>query len=283
MVPNSLGPAELLLHYGHRLRKKELLTCHGPREKASKMPCFALTSPERPGLGPPGRYSRFRHRSAAVGVVKASRMSSASASRGGKALHHRWGPIAHVLLGLAFFASTIPITSSVSATIIGITLALIPTKTAGACISGAATLPLNAVFHETARTGAGDVFIPMDYIIGRPSITSGRAGRWLMELPRRPGRSILAAGERQPASPRLCALTTGRRYGRGAHPVQDCRSAASKAFRGGGSRAIGRDHLSHGKRGARDDRGRRVDLGEKPSVVSAIVKYHLTELGRQGP
>ena len=42
MVPNSLGPAELLLHYGTDEQKKTLL----PRlAVGDEIPCFALTEP----------------------------------------------------------------------------------------------------------------------------------------------------------------------------------------------------------------------------------------------
>ncbi len=80
MVPNSLGPGELLLHYGTEQQKRHYL----PRlAKGLEIPCFALTNPER-------RFrrrvdSRLRHRL----LGRARRQARARPARHlGEALHH---------------------------------------------------------------------------------------------------------------------------------------------------------------------------------------------------
>src|SRR3989449_205930 len=172
MVPNSLGPAELLLHYGTDEQKNHYL----PRlAKGLEVPCFALTNPE-------------------AGSDAASIPDTAVVCRGmwqGRevlGMRVTWdkryitlGPVA-TLLGLAFRLYD-PEKLISEKEDLGITCALVPTHTPGVNI-GRRHLPLNAVFQNGPNSGK-DVFMPLDWIIGGPEY----AGKgWMMLM------ACLAAG-----------------------------------------------------------------------------------------
>ncbi|MEO7728889.1 MAG: acyl-CoA dehydrogenase, partial [Burkholderiales bacterium] len=260
MVPNSLGPAELLLHYGTDTQKDHYL----PRlAKGLEMPCFALTSPEAGSDA--GGIPDF-------GVVCRGAWEGKSDVLG---IRLTWekryitlGPIA-TLLGLAFRLYD-PDHILGQHDDIGITLALIPTRTEGVHI-GRRHLPLNAVFMNGPNWGK-DVFIPMDYIIGGVDYV-GQGWKMLMNC-LAAGRSISLPANGTGIA-KLCALTTGA-YGR----VRTQFKMSVGRFEGveeAIARIGGHTYLMEA---ARVMTAGAVDLGEKPSVVSAIVKYHLTELGR---
>jgi acyl-CoA dehydrogenase len=260
MVPNSLGPAELLLHYGTDEQKNYYL----PRlAKGVEMPCFALTGPE-------------------AGSDAASIPDTGIVTRGefeGKeivGIRLNWekryitlGPIA-TLLGLAFKLYD-PDHLIGDAEDIGITLALIPTKTAGVTI-GRRHAPLDAAFQNGPNSGR-NVFIPLDWVIGGEK-GLGQGWRMLMEC--------LAAGRSisLPASStgiaKLAARATGA-YSRVRvqfnTPISSFEGIEEALARIGGYAYI--------MEAARAMTAGAVDLGEKPSVVSAIAKYHLTELARK--
>ncbi len=263
MVPNSLGPAELLLHYGTDAQKSHYL----PRlAKGLEIPCFALTSPEA-GSDAAGIPD--------FGIVCRGEWEGKPNVLG---IRLTWekryitlGPIA-TLLGLAFrLYDPDRILGRSDGEDVGITLALVPTRTPGVHI-GRRHLPLNAVF-QNGPTWGKDVFIPMDYIIGGVEYV-GQGWKMLM--------NSLAAGRSisLPANgvgiAKLCALTTGA-YGRVRTqfkmPVGRFEGVEEALARIGGNTYI--------MDAARVMTAGAVDLGEKPSVVSAIVKYHLTERGRQ--
>ncbi len=198
MVPNSLGPAELLLHYGTEAQKNYYL----PRlAKGLDMPCFALTSPEAGSDA--GGIPDF-------GIVCRSEWQGTPNVLG---IRLTWekryitlGPIA-TLLGLAFRLYD-PDRMLGNKEDIGITLALIPTEIEGVHI-GRRHLPLNAAFMNGPTWGK-NVFIPLDDVIGGADYV-GQGWRMLM--------NCLAAGRSisLPANgvgiAKLCALTTGA-YGR---------------------------------------------------------------------
>src|SRR5712675_2060087 len=153
MVPNSLGPGELLLHFGTKAQQDYWL----PRLAiGEEIPCFGLTSPE-------------------AGSDAASMTDSGVVCRGtyeGQEVlgirlnwHKRYitlGPIATVL-GLAFKLHD-PDHLIGDRDDIGITVALVPTDLPGVEI-GRRHLPAMQVFQNGPNWGR-DVFIPMDYIIG---------------------------------------------------------------------------------------------------------------------
>lgn len=261
MVPNSLGPAELLMHYGTEAQKSHYL----PRlAKGLDIPCFALTSPEA-GSDAGGIPD--------YGIVCRGEWQGKQDVLG---IRLTWekryitlGPIA-TLLGLAFRLYD-PEHLLGAEDDIGITLALIPTDTPGVHI-GRRHMPLNSAFMNGPNWGR-DVFIPMDYIIGDVEYV-GQGWRMLM--------NCLAAGRSisLPANGvgigKLCALTTGA-YGRVRNqfnlPIGRFEGVEEVIARIGGNVYV--------MDAARVMTAGAVDLGEKPAVVSAIVKYHLTERGRQ--
>src|SRR5215470_11637715 len=153
MVPNSLGPAELLLHYGTDAQKDYYL----PRlAKGLEMPCFALTSPEAGSDA--GAIPDF-------GIVCRGEWEGREALGIRLTWEKRYitlGPVA-TLLGLAFRLYD-PDGILGGEKNLGITLALIPTKTPGVHI-GRRHLPLDQAFMNGPNWGK-DVFVPMDCVIG---------------------------------------------------------------------------------------------------------------------
>ena len=153
MVPNSLGPGELLMRFGTKEQQQQWL----PRLADGRdIPCFGLTSPE-------------------AGSDAASMIDNGIICKGnfgGREVlglrlnwHKRYitlGPVA-TLLGLAFKAYD-PDHLLGSEVELGITVALIPTHLPGVQI-GQRHLPAMQVFQNGPNWGR-DVFIPMDYIIG---------------------------------------------------------------------------------------------------------------------
>jgi acyl-CoA dehydrogenase len=260
MVPNSLGPAQLLLHYGTEAQKQYYL----PRlARGEEIPCFALTGPEA-GSDAAAMPDR--------GVV--CREQFEGTVRLGVRLN--WekryitlGPVATVL-GLAFKLHD-PEHLLGEQEELGITLALIPTNTPGIDI-GSRHFPLNQAFMNGPNRGH-DVFIPLDWIIGgRARI--GQGWRMLMEC-LADGRSIS-----------LPALSTGA--GKLASRATGAYAAVRKQFKTpigkfeGIAEVLGRiAGNTYAMDAARSLTTLAVDQGEKPSVASAIVKYHLTERMRR--
>ena len=165
MVPNSLGPAELLLHYGTEEQKNFYL----PRlARGEEVPCFALTGPEAgsdaasmPDTGVICRGT-FKGQSNVLGI----RLNWDKR-------YITLGPVATVL-GLAFKLYD-PDHLLGAKEELGITVALIPTDTPGITI-GRRHIALDIPFQNGPNSGR-DVFIPMDGIIGGPARASSRAAR----------------------------------------------------------------------------------------------------------
>ena len=261
MVPNSLGPAELLLHYGTQAQKEHYL----PRlAQGIDIPCFALTNPEAGSDA--GAIPDF-------GIVCRGEWEGRSDVLG---IRLTWekryitlAPVA-TLLGLAFRLYD-PDHILGEHEELGITLALIPTQTPGVRV-GRRHLPLNAAFMNGPTWGK-DVFVPMECVIGGVEYV-GQGWKMLM--------NALAAGRSisLPANScgiaKMCALTTGA-YGR----VRQQFHLSIGRFEGveeAIARIGGNAYIMDA---ARVMTAGAVDLGEKPAVVSAIVKYHLTERSRE--
>ncbi|MGQ0525927.1 MAG: acyl-CoA dehydrogenase [Betaproteobacteria bacterium] len=260
MVPNSLGPAELLLHYGTEAQKNHYL----PRlAKGAEIPCFALTGPEAgsdassiPDMGIVCKGS-FQGRADVLGI----RINW-------EKRYITLGPIA-TLLGLAFKLYD-PDHLLGQKDDIGITLALIPTSTPGVSI-GRRHFPLNSAFFNGPNTGK-DVFIPMDWVIGGEAHV-GQGWRMLMNC-LAAGRSISLPANSVGIA-KLATLTTGA-YGRVRiqfrTPIGRFEGVEEALARIGGH--------TYMMDAARIMTAGAIDSGEKPAVISAIVKYHLTERGR---
>jgi len=260
MVPNSLGPAELLLHYGTDAQKQYYL----PRlARGEETPCFALTGPEAgsdaSAIPDNGVVCRGEFEGQEVLGIRLN----------WEKRYITLGPVATVL-GLAFKLYD-PDHLLGDQESLGITLALIPTDTPGIEI-GRRHFPLNIPFQNGPNTGT-DVFIPMEWVIGGAERV-GQGWRMLMES--------LAAGR----SISLPALSTGagklaaRATGAYARIRKQFKLPIAK-FEGVEEalvRIAGNAYLMDA---ARTLTTVAVDQGEKPSVVSAIVKYHLTERMRQ--
>ena len=261
MVPNSLGPAELLLHYGTDEQKNNYL----PRlAKGLEIPCFALTGPDAgsdagaiPDTGIICR-SKFNDKKNVLGI----RITW-------EKRYITLGPVA-TLLGLAFKLYD-PDGLLGEKKDLGITLALIPTKTPGVSI-GRRHFPLDAAFQNGPNTGK-DVFIPIEWVIGgREGI--GNGWRMLMNC-LSVGRSISLPATSVGAA-KLAARTSGA-YG----AVRTQFNMPIGRFEGveeALARIAGNTYMMDA---ARVMTAGAVDLGEKPSVISAIIKYHLTERSRQ--
>lgn len=260
MVPNSLGPAELLMQYGTDEQKQHYL----PRLAAGQeVPCFALTSPEA-GSDAGGMPDR--------GIVCRGQWQGEEVLGLSVTWEKRYitlGPVA-TLLGLAFKVYD-PDGLLGDQEDLGITLALIPTDTEGVEI-GRRHFPLNAAFMNGPNSGK-DVFIPMDYLIGgQPMI--GHGWKMLMNC-LAVGRSIsLPAGSTGAA--KMTSMTTGA-YARIRQqfnlPIGEFEGVQEALARIGGNTYV--------MDAARTMTAGAVDLGEKPAVLSGVVKYHLTERMRQ--
>jgi len=260
MVPNSLGPAELLMHYGTEEQKDHYL----PRlARGLEMPCFALTGPEAgsdagsiPDFGIVCHGEHEGRRVLGMRVTWDKRYITL-------------GPVA-TLLGLAFKLRD-PDRLLDGEEDIGITVALIPTSHPGVNI-GRRHNPLNASFMNGPNWGK-DVFIPMDWVVGGRAYV-GQGWRMLMES-LAAGRSISLPSSAAGGA-KLAARATGA-YGRIRTqfrvPVGRFEGVEEALARIGGN--------TYAIEAARLMTAGAVDAGEKPSVISAIVKYHSTERARQ--
>src|SRR5690554_4584701 len=260
MVPNSLGPGELLTHYGTQEQKDYWL----PRlANGTDIPCFALTGPEA---------------GSDAGAIPDTGIVCHGEFEGKQVLGLRlnWSkryitlaPVATVL-GLAFKMYD-PDGLLGDQQDIGITCALIPTNHDGVEI-GERHFPLNQAFMNGTTYGK-DVFIPLDWIIGGQDY-AGKGWKMLMEC--------LSAG-RGISLPALAAATghvTERMTGAYAYVRQQFGLPIGK-FEG--------VQAAMGKIGGTNyilESMRRLTVtalceGKSPSVITAMTKYHMTEMGRQ--
>ncbi|MBI1196157.1 MAG: acyl-CoA dehydrogenase [Gammaproteobacteria bacterium] len=260
MVPNSLGPAELLLHYGTEEQRNHYL----PRlAKGDEIPCFALTGPEA------GSDAASIPDYGVVCYGKFKRKKVLGIRLNWEKRYITLGPVA-TLLGLAFKLYD-PDKLLGGDEDVGITLALIPTTTPGVEI-GRRHFPLNMVFQNGPNSGR-DVFIPMDYVIGGQERV-GQGWRMLMES-LAAGRSIslpaLSAGAGKLATRASVAYARIRQQFK--LPIAYFEGVEEVLVR-----IIGQAYIMDS---ARTLTTIAVDQGEKPAVASAIVKYQLTERMRE--
>jgi acyl-CoA dehydrogenase len=257
MVPNSLGPAKLLLSYGTEAQKDYYL----PRlANGTDIPCFALTGPEAgsdaASMPDTGIVCRQTHdgKTDVLGI----RLNW-------EKRYITLGPVA-TLLGLAFHLYD-PDHLIGKKKDIGITLALIPTNTPGIEI-GSRHFPMNQSFMNGPNRGM-DVFIPMDWVIGGQERV-GMGWRMLMNC-LSDGRAISL-----PALSTAAGMKMSRAVGAYAAVRKQFRLPIGK-FEGISevlARIVGNTYVMNAARGFTTAA---IDSGEDPSVASAIVKYHLTE------
>jgi acyl-CoA dehydrogenase len=260
MVPNSLGPAELLLHYGTDAQKNHYL----PRlAKGIDVPAFALTSP-------------WAGSDAAsipdYGVVCKGMWQGKEVLGMRVTWDKRYitlGPVC-TILGLAFHLFD-PDHLLGDKEAIGITCALVPSNHPGVDV-GSRHFPLNAVFMNGPTRGQ-EVFMPLEFIIGGPAL-AGQGWRMLMEC--------LAAGRSisLPSSNTGMAKLTARTVGAYARVRSQFKMAVGK-FEGVEEALTRIGAYTYMMDAVRTMTAGAVDLGEKPSVVSAIAKYHVTERARK--
>jgi acyl-CoA dehydrogenase len=256
MVPNSLGPAELLLHYGTEQQKDYYL----PRlARGEEIPCFALTEPNA-GSDAASMTSE--------GVV-------VKEVRGGEEVlgirldfdkrYITLAPIATVI-GLAFRLRD-PDGLLGDRPDLGITCALVPRNTPGIEI-GSRHDPLGIPFQNGPLSGR-NVFLTLDRIIGGPA-RAGQGWKMLMQC-LAAGRGVslpsMSAGGSQLALRGVGAYATVReQFGL---PIGKFEGVEERIARIGG--------LTYVMDAARVLTAGAIDSGEQPSVVSAIVKCYLTE------
>ncbi len=256
MVPNSLGPAELLLNYGTEAQKDHYL----PRlARGEEIPCFALTGPsagsDAGSIPDTGIVCYAEHEGREVLGLRVS----------WEKRYITLGPVA-TLLGLAFKAYD-PDHLLGEQEELGITCALVPTGTPGVEI-GRRHQPLNQAFMNGPNSGR-DVFIPMDWVIGGEEMV-GQGWRMLMES-LSAGRGISLPSSSVAAGKIACRLSGayarvrrqfGLPIGRFEGIEEPLARIAANTYMMDAVRRLTCAGLM---------------LGEKPSVVSAIAKYHNTE------
>jgi acyl-CoA dehydrogenase len=260
MVPNSLGPARLLLQYGTQEQKERYLRRLACGEE---IPCFALTSPQAGSDAGaiPDRgivtYGQFQDEE-----ILGIRLNF-------EKRYITLAPIA-TLIGLAFKLED-PEHLLGDDPQPGITVALIPSNTPGVAI-GLRHMPLDIPFQNGPIYGR-DVFIPLDWVMGGAEGV-GQGWRMLVEC-LSVGRGIS-----------LPAFSTG--VGKQASRFTGAYAAVRSQFNQpighfeGVEEALARiGGLTYAMDATRKLTLSALDNGENPSVISAIVKYHLTERYRQ--
>lgn len=260
LVPNSLGPGELIEKFGTDEQKEHYL----PRlARGHEIPCFALTSPF---AGSDAASMRD------IGIVTKGQFNGGETLGVRLSWDKRYITLAPnaTLLGLAFRLFD-PDNLLGKGEDVGITVALVPTSHKGVVI-GARHLPCGNAFPNGPTWGK-DVFIPLDWIVGG----AGRAGQgWRMLM------SCLAAGR---------AITLPSASTAGAKMMLRVTSAYARV-RKQFSIPIGRmegieERLARLVEAAylleagRSVTASMVSGGEKPAVISAIMKYQSTEWNRQ--
>ncbi|MZH96629.1 acyl-CoA dehydrogenase FadE [Dickeya dianthicola] len=260
-VPNSLGPGELLQHYGTDEQKDHYL----PRlARGDEIPCFALTSPEA---------GSDASAIPDLGVVCYGQWQGQQVLGMRLTWNKRYITLAPVatVLGLAFRLYD-PDHLLGDRDDIGITCALIPTRTEGVKI-GRRHFPINIPFQNGPTQGE-NIFVPLDYIIGGPHM-AGQGWRMLMEC-LSVGRGITLPSNAT-GGLKSVALATGA-YARIRRqfklPIGKMEGIEEPLARLAGNAYVMDAAATLITSG--------IMQGARPSVLSAIVKYHCTHRGQRG-
>ncbi|MBY5920106.1 acyl-CoA dehydrogenase [Ferrimonas balearica] len=259
MVPNSLGPGELLAHYGTDEQKKQWLP---GLAKGEEVPCFALTAPtagsDAGAIPDVGVVCKGEHNGEEVLGIRVTWDKR----------YITLAPVATVL-GLAFKLRD-PDGLLGDNEEIGITCALIPSSHPGVEL-GNRHDPLGMAFMNGTTRGK-DVFIPIDWIIGGPDY-AGRGWRMLVEcLSAGRGISLPALAT---ATAHLATRTTSAYCG-----VRQQFGVQIGDFEGIQEALARIAANTYTLESARKLTVTAIDTNQKPSVITAIAKYHMTELGR---
>ncbi len=260
MVPNSLGPAELLLHYGTKEQKDHYL----PRlAKGLEVPCFALTEP---GAG------------SDAGAMTSHGVVCRGEYQGKEVLGIRlnWDKryitlsAVATVIGLAFKLDD-PDGLLGEEKHLGITCALIPAETPGV-VTGKRHNPLGVPFINGPTQGV-DVFVPIDFIIGGQA-NAGKGWKMLMQS--------LAAGRGISLPAQACgaAELTTRTVGAYATIREQFNTPIGK-FEGIEERMGPIAGMTYMMEASRWLTAGAIDAGEKPAVITAICKAYMTEAMRK--
>jgi acyl-CoA dehydrogenase len=260
MVPNSLGPGELIEKYGTKEQKAHFL----PKlARGQEIPCFALTGPfsgsDAASMRDIGVVARGMHEGREVLGIRLN-------------WDKRYITLAPkaTLLGLAFRLFD-PENHLDRGEDIGITLALIPTGHPGVEI-GRRHLPAGAAFPNGPTRGR-DVFVPLDWIIGGQE-RAGQGWRMLM--------SCLAAGRSISLPATGAAAAKAMLRSSTAYARIRKQFSLPIGFMEGVEEPLARMiESAYEIEAARALTASMVSAGEKPAVISALLKYVSTERMRQ--
>ncbi|MBF0493428.1 MAG: acyl-CoA dehydrogenase [Deltaproteobacteria bacterium] len=257
MVPNSLGPAELLIHYGTEEQKKYLL----PRlARGEELPCFALTEP---GAG-----------SDAASIVSSAVLFKGEAGKLYLRLNwdKRWITLAAIstLLGLAFRLYD-PDNLLGKGSDLGITCALIPSNTKGVVL-GRRHDPLGVPFYNCPTQGQ-EVIVSVDCIVG--GIASAGKG-WMMLM------ECLAAGRGISLPAQSCGgAKLAARVASNHASIRKQFGMPIGSFEGVEEALARLGAFAYLLEASRRFVCGALNQGIKPPVITAIAKYHSTELARK--
>ncbi|MGH8260871.1 MAG: acyl-CoA dehydrogenase [Steroidobacteraceae bacterium] len=276
-VPNSLGPAELLNHYGTEEQKNHYL----PRlARGEEIPCFALTGPragsDAASIPDTGIVTRGLWQGREIVGIRLNFSKR----------YITLAPVATVI-GLAFRLfdpeGLLPDRGAPAASgagdqrasrapaDLGITCALIPRGTPGITI-GRRHFPINIPFQNGPIQGR-DVFVPLDSIIGGPKM-AGQGWRMLVEQ--------LSVGRCISLPSNAAGGAKAGIWATGAYArIRRQFNAYIGRFEGVQSIVARMVGLTYIMDAARSVTAGAIDGGERPSVPSAMLKYHVTEMGRQ--
>jgi acyl-CoA dehydrogenase len=259
-VPNSLGPAELLLHYGTEQQKNHYL----PRlARGEDVPCFGLTAPRAgsdaasiPDTGIVCRGTYQGRETIGIRLNFSKRYITLA-------------PVATVV-GLAFRLFDPDRLMGGEKTDYGITVALIPSATPGLKL-GRRHFPLNIPFQNGPVEGK-DVFVPLDAIVGGPKM-AGQGWRMLVEQ--------LSVGRCISLPSNSTGGAKGAVYSTGAYArIRRQFNSPIGKFEGVESVIARMAGMAYIMDAGRSVTAAAIDGGEKPAVPSGILKYHCTEMGR---
>lgn len=258
MVPNSLGPGELIHKYGTQQQKDYYL----PRlAKGIEVPCFALTGPD---AGSDAGAIPDR------GIVVKNDKGEIGIRLNWEKRYITLGPVA-TIIGLAFKLEDPDNLLGKNIKDFGITCALVPRDTPGIEI-GERHKPMDLPFRNGPNRGK-DVFLPIDNIIGGAEM-AGHGWRMLMEC-LAVGR-CLSLPALSTAGAKLSCYTTG------AYSMVRKQFNAQVGKFEGIEEVLGRmAGLTYMMDATRLATLQMVDQDEKPAIPSAILKYHLTESMRK--